>query len=677
MAVLSALAAIGLLCVAGLQAAETAPAPAPTPVVAPAAVPAGAPAAAPAGVPAPGPVAAATVPDGYELNGPPVLAQGRVRFVAFKKGTSDAAVFINGAVHQLHLDDQKIPGAAGKQQGGLDEITFKHATTEDNKPVVLAYGARGVDLVGDDPAELGLAVRDGGFFGVNGGLLYYRASAEGKEFAVIRGQRHELDAAFLAKLTAEGAAVAGVPNPQRTDYALVLAGPKSGGQVISANHASTVWPQLKTLGWSPDGSTFVYLGLDDHGVAQLLQNGLRGIPVPAGQTLDPETCGFGPDGNLYYALAGAALDQGQQDVVLHWGGLNLPIKGAVQRFVLPQGGAKIAYLDRVPEGDKTATPGWVRFVIGRQKLAAYENIDGGLFSPDGTHFAYVGQVTKPLVGRVVVRDDKPSMTVTDVKGLVFSPDSQRLVYRALINGGWYLFDNDQKMGPYTEIEASGFEAASQRYQCVAQKKDGRYVVSGKLEMGPFETIEGLAFGSNGEPFFWARHGAQAAVYLGAQAILMTDGAVSGENGALMLERKNGRTLIMSDGSKSEWDELNPAVWSADRRTPVFFGRQGNQHFVRIGATLYPVKLTQVDAIQFAPDGKGVWVMGRNGRDIFVLTYPATAWVAPAKAAPAPGEPGATPPAPAAQVIPPAPVMPVGPAPGTAPNSPAPQPGSRH
>ncbi|MEA3452925.1 MAG: hypothetical protein U9Q96_01135 [Patescibacteria group bacterium] len=177
---------------------------------------------------------------------------------------------------------------------------------------------------------------------------------------------------------------------------------------------------------------------------------------------------------------------------------------------------------------------------------------------------------------------------------IFSSDSESFAYTALEekDGGWYLFLNEEKIGPYDIMYDLLFSPDSKNFAYVVQRGSEHFVVFNKQEGNSYETITDLAFSSD------SRHIAYMA-------------------------RKNNNWFAVLDGEQQKkyddkcyWNRTGP-IFSPDSKSFAYCVKRDNNYFVVMdGKEKGPYDF--ISSIGFSADSKNFFYKATKGERSFVV-----------------------------------------------------------
>jgi hypothetical protein len=218
--------------------------------------------------------------------------------------------------------------------------------------------------------------------------------------------------------------------------------------MVNGKPMGPTYSNATQLSWSPDGRRFAYLATSPNGFFVVID----GQELPAINDV-PEFM-WSPDGKRY-------AFQGQRTLVVD--GKELPAsKGGIMResFRWSPDSKHFAYGAQVniagygPVVDGEAKPFYLQGFAAMSRVQPQITFPPLLFSPDGSHLAYVG-ITYDATGR---GNSKPGVVLDDVRYEgpsqsfmfpSFSPDSRHFATLLTTGNGWTIM-LDGKVGPLYE-----------------------------------------------------------------------------------------------------------------------------------------------------------------------------------------------------------------------------------
>ena len=158
-----------------------------------------------------------------------------------------------------------------------------------------------------------------------------------------------------------------------------------------------------------------------------------------------------------------------------------------------------SYAHTVSQGDKIGDR-WVVFWADKKVGGPYDMVEGIVFAPD----------SKRIVYRALAKD-KWSVVVNDKKGpgfsnigtIVFSGDNKHMAYRACDDDGWFVVCDGKKGPAYTDVGDPVFSADGKHMAYRAVKDGKALVICDDRETASFDEITWVGFAQNGNHLAFA------------------------------------------------------------------------------------------------------------------------------------------------------------------------------
>jgi hypothetical protein len=164
-------------------------------------------------------------------------------------------------------------------------------------------------------------------------------------------------------------------------------------------------------------------------------------------------------------------------------------------------------------------------VVDGQPQGDYDGLAGLIFSPDSQHVAYRAR----FGGKEhVVVGGETGEHYDAVRDLVYSPDASRVAYRAQADGRWFIVVGDRQGKAYDAIQDGSlvFSADGRRLAFVARTGKASSVVTDGTQSRPYPTIEGTpVFSPDGKRMAFVARKARFArlPFLGGPRAVVEDG----------------------------------------------------------------------------------------------------------------------------------------------------------
>jgi len=262
-------------------------------------------------------------------------------------------------------------------------------------------------------------------------------------------------------------------------------------------------------------------------------------------------------------------------------------------------------------------------------------------SPDGRKVAYIGHEILPN-NNVFVRvnaERHESFYGIDPRFIVFSPDSQRIIYfvtkklkdKEKIN---VILDNNNIGEDYEGlIRSPFFSSDSKQLAYAAINKDGSFVILNGMEKYPsFDGIlgESLKFTSDSQHLIYG-----TGIELENKYFIMIDGTrqknykgisnvvVANNHIAYAVGNKEGenlpRKVVLNGVEQKQYDFIGDSslMFSQDGECFVYSVQKDNKQFLVIDG-LEQKKYEKASPILFSPDGKRLAYVASQGEDAFVV-----------------------------------------------------------
>jgi hypothetical protein len=185
------------------------------------------------------------------------------------------------------------------------------------------------------------------------------------------------------------------------------------------------------------------------------------------------------------------------------------------------------------------------------EVASYEGRPGLIrFSPDGRRtFQRVGAFDK---GRETLVVDGTPFAYDEILNVEFSPDSQRLVFKARKGKRWVMvvdgveskeYDAGGRDISFGNGDELAFSRDSRRVAYAGQRGGKSFVVTDGVEGKPYDEVHNLNFTADG------RHVAYTA-RAGARHLVVVDGAESAAYDGFLSDSKHEPARLNLDGERS-------------------------------------------------------------------------------------------------------------------------------
>ncbi|RJP37494.1 MAG: hypothetical protein C4548_14265, partial [Desulfobacteraceae bacterium] len=119
---------------------------------------------------------------------------------------------------------------------------------------------------------------------------------------------------------------------------------------------------------------------------------------------------------------------------------------------------------------------------------------GLMFSPDSEDLVYVASVDGKTGS--LIKNGEPGEAYDEIKHVTFSPDGRRLAYAARKGVQWRLVENDKKSPGYRDIISVRFSPDSKHLVCVVHGDDAAFVVLNGQKSESYRYIAGNPIFSN-------------------------------------------------------------------------------------------------------------------------------------------------------------------------------------
>jgi len=288
---------------------------------------------------------------------------------------------------------------------------------------------------------------------------------------------------------------------------------------------------------------------------------------------------------LYFHFFGSNIDLVIREIPLGESPQN------IENIVVSDNRKRVAILDRDRNGKK------VMFVVDGVEGKKYDDSlwldpmlqnEGFLFSPDSQRYMYKARRDKK---NLVVIDGMEQKEYDNVDELTFSPDSKRTAYTAKIGKMWTTVVDG--------IEGNAF--------------------------GVYPHIGDLVFSPTGQVIYSAVRGRKWVMVVGGiggkayDNIGKGDPTFSPDGKRLAYAAKRGQKwLMVIDGSESnEFDRISEAVFSPDSKRVMFPAMENNKHYVIIGGEI-GTGYDAVNALTFSSDSKRTAYAAKHGKKWLVV-----------------------------------------------------------
>ncbi|HUW57960.1 MAG TPA: hypothetical protein VMZ92_15065 [Planctomycetota bacterium] len=233
-------------------------------------------------------------------------------------------------------------------------------------------------------------------------------------------------------------------------------------------------------------------------------------------------------------------------------------------------------------------------VRDRTSCALDAVVDGPIFSPDGEHVVYVGELDgKQLIIRDGVehvgptRYDQVAGRDSDDKPL-FSPDSRHLAYRARSGGKWVCVLDGNEGPKYDLVEQIRFSADSRHLAYVAGRAGREFVVRDGKEGPPYDEVCIYDIAPDGLRLAYVGH-------------------------------RDGKKLVVCDGRESPpYDDIGRVRLSPDGRRLAYAAKRAEKWFIVVDGEEGPA-YDRLIYVEFSPDSRHLaYSTQRDHRSFVVL-----------------------------------------------------------
>lgn len=266
-----------------------------------------------------------------------------------------------------------------------------------------------------------------------------------------------------------------------------------------------------------------------------------------------------------------------------------------ESFLSSRDGRRVAYM--IMDGDGMAV------VVDGAKGETFEGVaeNSLVFSPDGTHFGYVG--TRPGKQYVVFDGQVHEYRGVSKQGIVFSPEGGQAGWVVAREKSWIVVIDGKESAPYDGIAPQGivFSPVGKRYAFAALSGDKNLVVLDGEEGPLFDAVVGLEFSARG----------QHAVYMALRDLkryAVIDSAAYGPFDDLR---------PMSGQPSPENPMLDVFETSSDGSRVGFVALRGEEWFVYVdGVEAGPYK--GCAGLALSPEGSRVAYLATRGEGWFMI-----------------------------------------------------------
>lgn len=229
-------------------------------------------------------------------------------------------------------------------------------------------------------------------------------------------------------------------------------------------------------------------------------------------------------------------------------------------------------------------------------------------SADGHRVAYATEVArqwKVLVNQHVGLQSEEKL-YDEVRDIVFSPDSQRMVYQARTDQLWRMVIDGGEHPQYQKLGRSIFSEDSMHLAYSAQK-NGRWVavIDGK-ETPAYDEIRDLYFSPTGVPVYAARFGTQWRMVIGTQQRKLYDEvrellfSADGKRYAYIARQGKVRFLVVDGVEKAHFADISVFDFSPNGRRFAYAGQEGKQ-WILVVDDVRVKRYDRVESVIFSPD----------------------------------------------------------------------------
>ncbi|MDD8020796.1 MAG: hypothetical protein PHU81_06395 [Acidobacteriota bacterium] len=276
-------------------------------------------------------------------------------------------------------------------------------------------------------------------------------------------------------------------------------------------------------------------------------------------------------------------------------------------------------------------------VINGQESEPYARLRLIRFSPDGQRLAYwvaTGEKETDLKANLIVDrkegpvyrwfgESSPGPFGNDVTKYrpVFSPDSHRLAYVALIGQQELIVVDGKESDKYDEIVSAPIFSPDSKRVAYISRKDGQYrtVVDGQPGQ-EYERIENLMFSPDSQKFAYiaCRHDNQLVVVDGTEQpeFRMIDRLMFSPDGkhlAYVADEGQNQVLVLDGQKSTPFDLVDHLVFSPDSQHLAYSVLSDQKTLLYVDGQEKP-SYRFVVSIDFSPDSQKIIYTGREGLD---------------------------------------------------------------